>query len=101
MSVGNIHLSEGNFYLGAPVDVPTGVVVVGGKGADPDRPTIVQYQEGAEPDFPLFRGSNPSAPDMECTTCSQVLATGLGHDQLTDLFLQCHCGDGLDLFASS
>lgn len=99
MAAGNIHLTEGNFYFGAPVNVPPGVRVVGGKGEDTDRPTIVQYQEGTEPDFPLFRGTNPSAADMVCPNCSQVLAAGIGRDQLTDLFLQCHCGDGLDLLA--
>lgn len=93
----DLHLPEGNFYYGAPVDVPSGVRVIGGKGADSDRPTIIQYQEGAEPNFPLFRGTNLSTPDMVCPTCGQVLASGLGRRQLRDLFLRCHCGDGLDL----
>ncbi len=76
---GYIHLTEGNFYFSAPTAVPPGVVVVGGKGTDPDRPTVVHYQDGAEPDFPLFRGSNVSAPDMLCPNCPQVLGYTSDH----------------------
>ena len=97
---GIIQLTEGNFYFGAPTEVPPGVRVERAD-TEPDRPTVVHYQEGVQPDFPLFIGATLNAPDMLCPNCSHVLATGLAQEEITGLFLECHCGDGLDLLIYS
>ena len=93
---GIIELTSGNFYFGKPVEVPKGVFVKRGD-TEPDRPTTIHYQEGADPVFPLFRGNQADAPEMACPACSHVLVSGLHPEQITGVYLECHCGEGLDL----
>ena len=69
---GFIDLTEGNFHFSKPVEMAQGVFIRRWGEGDLDRPTIIHYQEGTDPVFPLFRGSEPDGQDMPCPACGHV-----------------------------
>lgn len=91
-----VGLTEGNYSFSDSVVLEYRSGMMGGQG-NPDRPSIINYQEGSDPDrFPLFVGPYSDIGDQNCPTCGRVLAAGVRSGQLRLIFLRCPCGDGID-----
>lgn len=93
---GILGLTDGHYNFSDLVVFKYGTGAVGGQG-DLDIPTIVRYEGGTQPTFPLFRGPYKDSPDLTCPDCGHALAQGVRRDELKRPFLECPNGGGLDL----